>query len=51
VTVLGDNHMHDAAQAAELWEVSKALTKDYLLEIKRPDWDDFQNGVRKRSES
>lgn len=51
VTVLGDNHMHDAAQAAELWKVSQALTKDYLLEIKRPDWEDFQNGARRRSKT
>lgn len=51
VTVLGDNHLYDTAQAAELWKVSEALTKDYLIEIKRPDWNVFQNGIRRRSDT
>ncbi|MFQ5983282.1 MAG: hypothetical protein ACE5KS_07900, partial [Woeseiaceae bacterium] len=51
VTVLGDNHMHDEAQATRLWEVSEALTSDYLDEIERPDWDEFQNGIRRKSDS
>jgi NAD(P)-dependent dehydrogenase (short-subunit alcohol dehydrogenase family) len=34
VTVVGDNHMHDTAQAAELWNVSEALTSDYLPKLK-----------------
>ncbi len=51
VTVVGDNHMQDAAQAEELWKVSKALTKDYLVEIKRPDPSDVQHGIRKRSDT
>ena len=44
VTVTGDNHMHDAGQASRLWRVSEELTKDYLVEHERPDWDDFENG-------
>ena len=49
VTVLGDNHMHDAAQASQLWEVSKMLTANYLDEIETPDWDDYENGLRKNT--
>ncbi len=47
VTVLGDNHMHDAEQATQLWQVSETLTKDYLDEIETPDWGDYENGLRK----
>ena len=38
VTVLGDNHMHDAEQATQLWQVSMTLTEDYLDELQRPDF-------------
>jgi NAD(P)-dependent dehydrogenase (short-subunit alcohol dehydrogenase family) len=51
VTVLGNNHMHDKEQAAKLWQVSTALTKDYLDEIEVPNPDDFENGIRKRSDT
>jgi len=37
VTVLGDNHMHDAMQAEQLWQVSETLTKDYLDELQVPE--------------
>jgi NAD(P)-dependent dehydrogenase (short-subunit alcohol dehydrogenase family) len=49
VTVPGDNHMHDGEQASRLWQVSEELTRDYLVEIKRPDWNEFENGLRKKS--
>ena len=49
VTVLGDNHMHDTEQASRLWEVSKTLTQDYLDEIETPNWDDYENGLRKNT--
>ncbi len=49
VTVLGDNHLRDAGQATQLWQVSETLTKDYLDEIEAPDWDEFENGLRKRA--
>jgi len=51
VTVLGDNHMHDQEQATKLWEVSEALTRDYLDEIEAPNWEDFEHGLRKRTDS
>lgn len=50
VRIAGDNHMHDREQAAKLWEVSTALTADYLDEIERPDWSEFENGLRKRDD-
>lgn len=46
VTVLGDNHMHDGDQASRLWLLSEELTRDYLVKHERPDWNDFQNGIR-----
>lgn len=49
VTVTGDNHMHDAEQASRLWLVSEELTRDYLDTIERPDWNEFENGLRKKS--
>lgn len=51
VTVLGDNHMHDAQQASRLWQVSEALTRDYLDEIETPNWQDFENGIRRRTDT
>jgi WW domain-containing oxidoreductase len=48
VTVSGDNHMHDSDMASRLWLASEELTRDYLVEIKRPDWNDFENGLRKK---
>jgi NAD(P)-dependent dehydrogenase (short-subunit alcohol dehydrogenase family) len=48
VIVTGDNYMHDQEQASRLWLVSEELTRDYLVEIKRPDWNEFENGLRKK---
>ena len=49
VTVSGDNHMHDREQASRLWVVSEELTRDYLVEHQRPDWSEFENGLRRKS--
>jgi NAD(P)-dependent dehydrogenase (short-subunit alcohol dehydrogenase family) len=49
VTVLGDNHMHDREQASRLWVTSEELTRDYLVEHERPDWSEFENGLRRNS--
>ena len=49
VTVVGDNHMHDREQASRLWVVSEELTRDYLVKHERPDWSEFENGLRKKS--
>jgi NAD(P)-dependent dehydrogenase (short-subunit alcohol dehydrogenase family) len=51
VTVLGDNHMHDAAQAEQLWQVSEALTKDYLDELHTPGQDDADKVLGNKSRS
>jgi len=50
VTVLGDNHLRDQAMAEKLFEVSQELTADYLVEQKRPDWENFENGLPKKTE-
>lgn len=47
VRVVGDNHMHDREMASRLWVVSEQLTQDYLVEHKRPDWSEFENGLRR----
>ena len=49
VRVLGDHHMHDAEQASKLWQVSQVLTAKYLVEHKRPDWDEYENGLKRRN--
>ncbi len=48
VTVTGDNHMHDRKQASRLWMVSAELTKDYLVDLERPDWSDIENPLRRK---
>ncbi len=48
VIVTGDNHMHDQDQASRLWLLSEELTRDYLVKIERPDWNEFENGLRKK---
>lgn len=49
VTVLGKNHMHDAAQAEQLWQISETLTKDYLDELHVPGQSESDNGRKSRS--
>jgi NAD(P)-dependent dehydrogenase (short-subunit alcohol dehydrogenase family) len=51
VKVVGDNHMHDADQAAKLWQVSEALTKNYLGEFDAADWGGFEDGIKIRTDS
>ncbi len=46
VRVVGDNHMHDKEMASRLWVLSEQLTQDYLVEHQRPDWSEFQDGLR-----
>jgi NAD(P)-dependent dehydrogenase (short-subunit alcohol dehydrogenase family) len=48
VTVLGDNHMRDAALAEELWKVSEDLTRDYLVTHTGADLNDFERALRER---
>lgn len=51
VNVLGDNHIHDTEMAAQLWQVSAMLTKDYLVDYSNTDWTEFEYGPRKRSDA
>ena len=50
VTVLGENYMRDQALAERLFEASETMTADYLVEQKRPDWSQFEDGLPKKSE-
>lgn len=41
------SHLQDMAMADRLWLASEELTRDYLVTHQRPDWDEFENGLRK----
>jgi NAD(P)-dependent dehydrogenase (short-subunit alcohol dehydrogenase family) len=43
-----DSFMQDMAMADGLWFLSEELTKDYYVKHERPDWDDFENGLRRK---
>lgn len=43
---IADSHLHNKELAAELMRVSEELTADYLVAQERPDWSEFENGVR-----
>ena len=47
VTVLGDNHLTDAAMAEELWRLSTDLTRDYLVTHTGADLNDYERGIQK----
>lgn len=51
VRIVGDSHMHDTEMATRLWQLSEQLTADYLVEHERPDWSEFEHGLRKRTEN
>ena len=40
--------MQDMAMADRLWFLSEELTKDYLVTHERPDWNEFENGLRRK---
>ena len=50
VTIQGDSHMHDVRLAERLMHISEELTAGYLVEQERPDWRDFDNGLRKKTD-
>jgi NAD(P)-dependent dehydrogenase (short-subunit alcohol dehydrogenase family) len=43
-----DSHLQDMAMADRLWFLSEELTREHLVEHRRPDWSEFENGLRKR---
>ncbi len=44
-----DTFMQDMAMADRLWFLSEELTKDYLVKHERPDWNEFENGLRRKN--
>jgi NAD(P)-dependent dehydrogenase (short-subunit alcohol dehydrogenase family) len=48
VTVVGQGHIHDEAMAERLWQVSQALTADYLVTHAGPGGDDYGRAARGR---
>ncbi len=43
---IADSHLHNQRLAGELMQISESLTADYLVEQERPDWSEFEHGVR-----
>ena len=46
VTITGGGHMQNQAMAERLLNTSIELTADWLVEFKKPNWDEFENGIR-----
>jgi NAD(P)-dependent dehydrogenase (short-subunit alcohol dehydrogenase family) len=44
---VGNSHLQDMTMADRLWVVSEELARDYLVKHERPDWNDFENGLRR----
>ncbi len=44
-----DSHLQDMAMADRLWLLSEEMTRDYLVKHEVPDWNEFENGLRRRS--
>ncbi len=43
---IAESHLHNRVLAEDLMRVSEELTASYLVEQERPDWSEFENGVR-----
>lgn len=48
VVVGGPHHLVDAGMATRLWQVSEAATRPWLVEHVRPDWTEFEHGLRRK---
>jgi NAD(P)-dependent dehydrogenase (short-subunit alcohol dehydrogenase family) len=46
-----DSHLQDMAMADRLWLASEEMSRDYLVKHERPDWNEFENGLRQRDRS
>ncbi len=46
VTIAGGGHMQNQSMAERLLNTSIELTADWLVEFEKPDWDEFENGIR-----
>jgi NAD(P)-dependent dehydrogenase (short-subunit alcohol dehydrogenase family) len=47
VTIVGEGHLHDAPMAAQLWEVSENLTREYLVTHRGADLNDFEKKAQR----
>ncbi len=48
VTIVGEGHLHDAAMATRLWDVSEELTRDFLVTHHGADFNDFEKALQER---
>lgn len=47
VRIVSDPWMQSDALAEKLWSVSEELVGDHMVELRRPDWSEFENGLRR----
>ena len=47
VRVADNPHMQNDALAERLWDVSAEAMAAHMLQLRRPDWSEFQNGLRR----
>ncbi len=47
VTVTGNHHLNNSEMAAKLWTLSESLLGDYLIRHERPDYEEFQESLKK----
>lgn len=50
VTVVGEGHLQDSAMAAQLWQVSEDMTRDYLVTHTGADFNDYEQALRERAD-
>lgn len=50
VLVDGAHYLRDQAMATRLWQVSEEHTRSWLVEHARPDWSEFEHGLRRRKD-
>jgi len=48
VRVADNPHMQNDALAERLWDVSAERMAPHMVELRRPDWSEFENGLRRR---
>ncbi|MEO1247170.1 MAG: SDR family NAD(P)-dependent oxidoreductase [Pseudomonadota bacterium] len=51
VRIAEDPYMRNDALAVRLWDVSERLLAEHMVELQRPDWSEFENGLRRRGGS
>jgi len=51
VRIADNPHMQNDALAERLWDVSAETMASHMVELRRPDWSEFENGLRRPGEN